>query len=331
MKKIQEDISKKQFEKVYLLYGEETYLKLQYKNKLIKALVEEGDTMNYHCFSGKGQNIREIIDLSETMPFFAERRVILLEDTGFFKNKSPELTEYLAQLPEYICMIFVESEVDKRNTSYKVIKNVGYIAEFQVQNEKTLGRWAAAILGKEGKRITQKDMDLLLMRTGTDMGMIHSELEKLIAYTGERDTITTRDIMEITTTQIQNKIFDMVRAVTEHDQKKALDLYYDLLALKEPSMRILFLLSKQYRQLFQVKRMQELGMAQPEIASSLKIPSFALRNLSNCVRYYTVAELEDAVRDFAEVEEAVKTGQLGDVLSVELMIVKYSSGKRKQG
>lgn len=329
MKKIQDDISKNQYEKAYLLYGEEPYLKIQYKNKLVKALVEDGDTMNYHCYSGKGLNIREIIDLAETMPFFAERRVILLEDTGFFKNKSPELAEYFAQLPDHVCMIFSESEVDKRNTSYKAIKTAGYIAEFQLQNEKTLGRWAAAILGKEGKRITQKDMDLLLMRTGTDMGMIHSELEKLIAYTDGKDIITARDILEITTTQIQNKIFDMVRAVTEHDQKKALDLYYDLLALKEPSMRILFLLSKQYRQLFQVKRMQNLGMAQPEIAASLKLPTFALRNLSSCTRYYTEAELEAAVRDFAEVEEAVKTGQLGDVLSVELMIVKYSSGKRK--
>lgn len=70
-------------------------------------------------------------------------------------------------------------------------------------------------------------------------------------------------------------------------------------------------------------------MAQPEIASSLGVPSFVLRNLSTCARAYTISELEEAVRDFADAEEAVKTGQLGDVLSVELMIVKYSAAKRK--
>ena len=42
---------------------------------------------------------------------------------------------------------------------------------------------------------------------------------------------------------------------------------------------------------------------------------------------YTVEELENAVRDFVDAEEAVKTGTLGDVLSVELLIVKYSSAR----
>ena len=41
----------------------------------------------------------------------------------------------------------------------------------------------------------------------------------------------------------------------------------------------------------------------------------------------TQEELENAVRDFVDAEEAVKTGTLGDVLSVELLIVKYSTKK----
>lgn len=117
-------------------------------------------------------------------------------------------------------------------------------------------RWAAGILGREGRKIRTSDMELFLTKTGTDMGNIRMELEKLITYTQGRDIVTAEDIEAVCTTQTANKIFDMVRAVTERNQKRALELYYDLLTLKEPPMRILFLLAKQFHQLFLAKRCQ---------------------------------------------------------------------------
>ena len=325
MKNIQADIKSGNFKQAYLLYGEETYLKQQYKQNLVKALNPDQDTINFHHYEGKGTDVRELIDLCETMPFFADRRVVLLEDTGFFKNKCEELADYMKELPEYLCLVFVESEVDKRSRMYKAVKGCGTISEFAKQDEKTLMRWAAGLLGKEGRKITQRDMELLLTKTGTDMGNIRMELEKLISYTHGRDVVTAEDIEEICTTQTTNQIFAMVKAVTEKNQKHALELYYDLLTLKEPPMRILFLLAKQYRQLLQAKQFGAAGLAQPEIAAKLGVPAFVVRNIMTCARAYSVSELEQAVADFVDAEEAVKTGRLEDKLSVELLIIKYSS------
>ena len=69
MKSLNEDLKTGQFKQIYLLYGEESYLKKQYKDKLTKAMIPEGDTMNYAYYEGKGINVKEVIDLSETMPF----------------------------------------------------------------------------------------------------------------------------------------------------------------------------------------------------------------------------------------------------------------------
>ena len=328
MKNIQEDIKSGNFKSAYLLCGEEAYLKVQYKNKLLKALNPDDDTMNFNHYEGRNIDVKELIDLCETMPFFADRRVVLLEDTGFFKNKCDELADYMKELPDYLCLVFVEDEVDKRSKMYKAVKSCGRIGEFARQDEKTLMQWAAGILKIEGKNITQRDMELLLTMTGIDMGNLRMELEKLITYTGDRNVVTRADIQEVCTTQTQNKIFDMVRAVTEKNQKRALDLYYDLLTLKEPPMRILFLLAKQFRQLLLVKEYTEEGVAQPEMASRLGVPSFVVRNIASCARSYRISELRQAVTDFVDAEEAVKTGRLQDVLSVELLIVKYSSARR---
>ena len=130
MKNLQEDIKTGNFKNVYLLFGEEAYLKIQYKEKLIHALNSDDDTMNFSKYEGKGIEVREMIALCETMPFFADRRVVLVEISGFFKNKCDELADYMKELPDNLCIIFVEEEVDKRNRMYKTGNSCGRIVEF---------------------------------------------------------------------------------------------------------------------------------------------------------------------------------------------------------
>lgn len=325
MKNVQEDIKTGNFKQVYLLHGEEGYLKQQYRQKLLDALIPQDDTMNTAFYEGKNINVKEIIDLAETMPFFAERRVIVLQNTGVFKNKCEELADYISDgLPDYLCMVFVEDEVDKRSRMFKAVKKAGRIGEFAVQDIKTLTRWVLGRMGKEKKKITQRDMELFLTMTGTDMSRITTELEKLLSYTIGREIITREDILAVCSAQITNKIFEMVRAVTDKQQEKALQLYYDLLALKEPPMRILFLIARQFNQLLQTKEMLADGLGQSELGSKLGLPPFAVKNIINCARCYSVEELRKAVEDCMEYEEAVKTGKLEDRLSVELLIVQYS-------
>ena len=182
MKMLMEDIKNKQFKNIYLLTGEEVYLRMQYRKKLKEALVEDGDTMNVAIFSGKGTDPKEIIDLAETMPFFAEHRVILIDDSGFTKNACPELADYVAQIPESTCIILNEAEVDKRGKLYKAIKSKGRVVEFERQDERTLMRWVLTVLKKEGRNITEDTMKAFLGRTGADMENISKELEKLICY-----------------------------------------------------------------------------------------------------------------------------------------------------
>ena len=85
MKTIDNDIKTGQFKQIYLLYGEEQYLIRQYRDKLKHALAADDDTMNFSAFSGSDINQKEIIDLAETLPFLAERRVIFLDNSGLFK------------------------------------------------------------------------------------------------------------------------------------------------------------------------------------------------------------------------------------------------------
>ena len=328
MKSLNEDLKTGNFSQIYLLYGEENYLKKQYKERFVKALLPEGDTMNYAHYEGKGIDVREVIDLAETMPFFAERRVLVFENTGFFKSAAgAELADYLKELPETAYFLFVEDEVDKRGKMYKAVKSKGRAVELPFQDENTLKRWVVGQIGRENKKITEADVVYFLNKVGIDMENITKELEKLFCYALERDVITRADIEAVCVTQISNHIFDMVNAVAEKQQKKALDLYYELLTLKEPPMRILFLLTRQYRGLYQVKQLAQKGYGRKEIAEKAGLHPFAVGKFMEQAKRFQVKELRAILEDSVDIEQRVKTGLLTDTMAVEVFLVKYSQGR----
>ncbi|EOS67979.1 DNA polymerase III, delta subunit [Lachnospiraceae bacterium MD308] len=324
MKNINEQIKTGQFKKVYLLYGEEAYLKRQYRDKITKAMLPEGDTVNYAYYEGKGTEPEKLIDLAETMPFFADRRLIVVENSGFFKNAVPKFADYIKTMPDTACFLFVENEVDKRGKMYKAVKDTGYISEMGRQDEKTLLYWIAGQIKREEKQIKESAARRIIARAGTDMELLEKELEKLFAYTFGKNEITAEDIDAVCTTQITNKIFDMVEAVATKQQKTALDYYYDLLALKEPPMRILYLLSRQFRLLLEVKELMKQGYDKSQIAKTAKLHPFVAGKYMKQCKEFSGGQLKEIMEEAAEYEELVKTGRLNDRMSVELFIVKYS-------
>ncbi len=326
MQRLNQDMKTGQLNHIYLLYGEEAYLRKQYKNRLKEAIIGD-DSMNYHYYEGKGVTIGEVIDQAETMPFFSEKRLILMENTGVFKGGGEELSEYLKSPAQTVYFLFVETEVDKRSKLYKTVSAKGCAVEFGIQDENTLKRWVLGMVKRENKRISEPALNFLLEMTGTDMENIQKEMEKLFCYCMDQDAITERDIVQICTKRISSHIFDMINAIADRKQKKALELYYELLALKEPPMRILFLITRQFNLLLQVKELAGKGYQGRAIGEKVGLPGFVAGKYVTQASRFQKEELRETVEACVEAEEAIKTGRLNDNMSVELLIVKYSSNR----
>lgn len=325
MKKLLEQIKNRDFAKVYLLYGEEEYLKRAYKKQLVQAVLKDTDQMNYNAYEGKNISFREIIDVAQTLPFFAEKRMILIEDSGFFKKAAEEVAEYIPQIPDTTVILFVESEVDKRGKLFKKVKEFGYPCECKRQSEKDIIKWILGILGKESKKIKKETLDCFLEKTGLDMECISTELEKLLCYTLGREVIETKDVEEVCTARINGKIFEMVDAMGNKNQKRTLSLYYDLIAVKEPPMRILFMLTRQFNILLQVKSLLEDGRNQADIAGRMGLQSFIVGKSIRQVQNFTEPMLKKAIEDCLQTEEWIKTGRMEDKIGVEMLLVNYTA------
>lgn len=323
MKTIVAHIKEGKFSPVYLLYGQEDYLRLLYRDKLRKAILPPEDTMNYSYFEGKDIDLGEVESIADTVPFFSEQRLILIENSGLFKKQN-DFADYLKTMPDTTKIIFVEAEVDKRNKLFKAVKKLGTVAELNGLPEKDLKVWAAAYLKKNGKNITEQNLLYFFQKVGVDMKSLENEMDKLIAYSMDETIITREMLDEVCVEQTEGKIFQMIDAIGMKDQDQALRLYYDLLEVREKPMSILFLIIRHFTILNQLKDLSRLGLAAGEVASKVGIPPFTVRKYQSQVKNFKGKEIIRNLERCAQVEQEIKTGLLLDQIGVELLIVEFS-------
>ncbi len=324
-RQINEDINSGNFKRCYLIYGEEAYLRIQNRDRLKKALLGNGDSMNMQQYQGEDINPAEVIDMAETLPFFAERRVIVIEDSGFFKAGCPELSEYLKAPSETTVFLFVESAVDKRKDIYKAAVKAGMDICCETPEENMLIKWIGSYFQKAEKRISAKTVAYLMNRVGTDMSNLVNEMEKLISYCMDRSDITENDIDAVCANWLTSRIFDMTDAIVEGNQKKAMDIYYDLLALKTAPEQILALISRQFNLLLMTKDLLEQGQSKQAIAAAINLHPFVVAKYMNWAGNYSRDNLKEALEMCVESDAAVKSGKLDHIIGVEMIIVKTSA------
>lgn len=323
MHTIKEHIKKKEFSNVYLLYGQEDYLKLLYRDKLKAAIVAPEDTMNYSYFEGKDLDLLAVQSMADTVPFFSERRLLVLENSGLFKKQS-DFADYIKTMPETSIIVFVEHEVDKRNKLYKTVQKQGTVSEMNGLSEKDLKMWIATYLQRNGKKMTEQNILYLVQKVGADMKNLENEMEKLICYAAEDSVIQREMIDDICVVQTEGKIFEMIDAIGMKNQDRALQLYYDLLAVREKPMSILFLLIRHFNILVQIKELAHAGIPNGQIASNIGIPPFTVKKYAAQSKNFKVREIRTCLERCVEVEQQVKTGLLLDQIGVELLIVEFS-------
>jgi len=144
---------------VYLFYGEETYKCRNYKDMLRKLIADRG-SINYAAFEGRDIDFSAVYDSVITLPFFAEKRLVIVENSGKFRaskkaaseEELPEgksdradsmLEKILADLPATTCLVFFEAEVNKTKKIYKTIAARGQVIECAPDDKETVIRWLA--------------------------------------------------------------------------------------------------------------------------------------------------------------------------------------------
>ena len=336
-----------------LICGDEQYLKEKKKKELLKALHTEG-SMNFNAFEGKDLDRDEVLRLGNTMPFLSDRRTILLTDSGLFRGAVPEaFLEELSALPESTVLIFYETEAEAGNRLYKFIKEKGEVFRYQTteslsfkeaaQDQTKIRSWAQNYLKKNHRELSGRAMTRLLQLTGYDMLNLQTELEKLIAYTASPEElagggtaghgapggggntlpmveIREQDIEAICSKTVSDKVFDMLSAKLKGNMGEALRLFEDLLSLKVPPMRVLFLLSRQFNQVYLLKELSRERIGDGDLAEKLKLKDWQLRKLKEQSQRVSLSEARRYLELCVEMETKIKQGDMNEKLGLEIIL-----------
>ncbi len=326
MRGIDDDLKSKNLKQVYLLYGPEKYLRKYYRNRIRKTLLGDADDdMNYTVIPGEKLDVNELIEQAETMPFFAERRMVYVENCGLFAKSDDVLADFLGKLPETVCLVFSENEVKKNTRTYKAVDKAGGAFEMTtLTDSRRIFRWLTPQMKINGKtlQIKKAAWEAFLTRTNGDMFRMQNEMEKLVSYCADEEFIDVKDVEAICTGVVEDKIFDMIRAVADRDMARAMRLYRDMLLLKEPAIKILILMTGQLRKIYEVKQMSAHHIGDDDIAKRLHMQGFAVRQNRGLGSNFTEKRLEEILAMAGEAEWDIKTGRLPEQMAVEILMTK---------
>lgn len=330
MKDLKDDLKHMTFKRVYLLYGEERYLVEHYTRVFSDKLINADNLlMNQDVFDGKEIPADRIMDAANTLPFLCDVRLVYVRDSKLFtagrKNDTETLAAYLPNIPETTVLVFVETDVDKRNRLYKRVAELGRVAEFVTPPDRELVEWIGNVFKKKGKQIRNENAVKLLRTVMRNMKALYVEADKLGDYVGDRTEITAMDIETVCSPSLETRVFDLVAAVGSGQTENAYRMYRNMLLMKEQPLMILTMIARQFKLILTCKNCMEKHMPPAAIARELELRSFVVDECLRQGRYYTTEQLLAALVDCQDTDILIKTGLLNADIGVELLIARYAS------
>lgn len=325
MNEIDNAIKTGEYKRAYLLYGEELYLVREYVARLRQAVTDKATEMlNLSVFEGRTE-VDTIINACETLPFMSSKRLVIVKDSKLFevgrKDDTDRIKEYITNLPDTTIICFAEDKVDKRNALYKAVAKVGVCTEFTFLKDNELVKWVS---DKSSKRIKGATAEYLIRNVGTSMEALDGEIDKLVSYTAEGGEITNAVIDSICTKSPETNVFEMIEAIGKKQPAKALEIYNNMLRMKQSPVYVLKTAARQFKLILECKYLQGKGYSAAAIAEELSLRKFIVDRCVQQAKNFKISALINALDDCAKCDIDFKSGKITDKLGVEVIILKYS-------
>jgi DNA polymerase-3 subunit delta len=311
---------------VYALFGSEHLLVTEAVAALRDKAVTRAPDFNRQDFDAGSTPIERVLEAAATMPMMAPRRYVHLRDAHQLKADShPPLLAYLENPADHTVLCLSGEKIDQRTKLGMKLSKSGYLFLFEAPRQQELAAFVESRARRRGYRIALDAAQLLADLVGGDVGTLDRSLEKLSLYLGGEGEIDATAVEEVVAPTRVHRIFELTDAVGARDFGKASLLLRNALGGGDSTpLGVLGMITRQFRQLLQVKAAQARGVPQRELAAVAGVPPFAVSGLVNQARRYEQQELilalEAALRaDIRLKSQGVAPGVVLDRLLVEVI------------
>ncbi len=314
---------------VFLFAGNDSYAKEQAIKKLSASLLNSSSLeLDYKVFNAVDSEVRDILDYVSTLPFLASKRLVVIKHFDkFSKEDSARLVRIIKNPVKSTCLV-LDAEDDSVIREYPGISRYIIVSKFGELTDSQFQTRVKEILSSVNvdKKISHDAAMALKELYGSDMGSISQELQKLASFVGDRGQIETNDVEAITGNNLNASVFDLTDALEINDIAKALSIISELILSGKKHYEIVGLLCWQMKRLFKGRMLLENGMADSQIANTLKIGRRYQDRFFRQLKASSMAQVESKMRVLLETDLDIKRSKYDPSIALEFAVIKLCLG-----
>ena len=286
--------------------------------------------------------LAELIAASQTIPFLAAQRLIVVENLAARfaprlklsvgkktaraktppKDELAPLMEALRNLPPSTELVLTEGKLKDTNVLLKGLRDVARVQQFPPLQERAIPEWVRRRAEEAGAQVTPRAAALLARLVGKNLWTLASEVEKLALYCADR-RIEEADVQALASAAREASVFELVDAVFEGKHARAETLVESLLGAGESATGLIMMLHRQLRLILLCREMQRANAPDAAIQSRLGLAwDFQLRIVKQQARRFTRPQIEAAYHRLLVADQDIKTGVYDPDLVLNMLVVE---------
>ena len=310
---------------MYLLYGLEQFLIDKEIDKIkISNNINDIDIVKYDLENTK---IEDIIEDASSISLFSNKKLIIVDNayifTGTTNKKLIEqnidvLTNYIDKNNSDNIIIFkiLKEKLDERKKIVKLFKEKGIVKDFNKTNN--INKYVLSMF--DNYKINNNDINLLINRVGNNLEILNQEIEKIKMYKDTDLNITTEDIINLTSKNVDTDFFTLIENIVSRNKEKALESYFEIIKDEEP-IKIIVVLANKFRLIFQAKNLYKKGYSEKDISNMLGSNYYAIKKCLENSRNYSDNTLLECLNKLADLDIDIKNGRIDKNIGLELFIM----------
>lgn len=307
----------------YLLMGEE-FQRSEALSYLLQHLLEPSlRDFNLDIFNAENLSLETFAEAISSFPLMSPRRVVVINDCDKLKDSTlNELMGLISHLNNSTVLILVGDKFDLRKSFFAWCKRSGTVVEFKTLYENQIPAWILNRVRGYGKRISLDAIQFLIASVGVVPRELANELEKLIIFVGNKETINGKDAKEVVGFSRSVSIFDLCNAVGERKSVVAFAALNTMFREGEKPTEIVRMLARHFMILLKLKNIQEEQIPADSLPSRLGIAPFFLKEYIGQSKNFNLASLQTGLDLLLKADNQLKSGAVDEKIALQVLLYK---------
>ena len=290
---------------IYVFLGNE----INIIKRKIDSLIDELKINNIIKYDYDSISVDDILNEINYVDLFNEKKLLIVSNFTFKKMKDKEekaLSNYINHMNDNVIILkCIDEKLDSKKDIIKLLNEKCKVIELVKMDYKTLHEYVTKIFSDNKKKITYNQIKNILSLCENDTDSVLNEVNKLLLYKLDSDTITDEDIEKVISKNSEKEMFRLNDAVMNHNIPNMLESTKTLVSSGVDEVVIIDYLSKQFRTLYQIKIMSKDTGAQT-ITSRLSINPFVFKKMLDVVGKFSEEKLLNIIYKLSDADISIK-------------------------